>query len=276
MNMEITAFYEPESFTWTYLLADRSSGKAAIIDPVWVYDPVSGMANTAHTDEILKVVEDNGMVLEWILETHTHADHLSSAGYIRNATGAKLAIGHGVHEVQKTFVKIFNLDNVPTDGSQFDRLLFNGDVITLGSLDVRVMETPGHTNDSMTYVCGDVAFIGDTLFAPDYGTARCDFPGGDAALLFDSIARIHALPAQTRLHLCHDYPSKEATPRSVVTVAESLAQNIHARAGTSRESYVEMRTTRDAQLSLPRLIFASIQVNIRGGEAPATDRNGVS
>ena len=274
--MEITPFYEPESFTWTYLLADSSSGKAVIIDPVWVYDLVSGMADTAFTDNILGFAKERGYIIEWTLETHAHADHLSSACYIRDVTGAQIAIGNGICDVQKTFVRVYNLDDVPTDGSQFDRLLADGDVIQLGSLEIRVMGTPGHTSDSVTYRCENAAFIGDTLFAPGYGTARCDFPGGDAALLFDSIARIHALPQETLLHLCHDYPTEGADPVSVVTVAESLQNNIHARAGTSREDYIEMRTTRDTQLSLPKLIFPSIQVNIRAGEAPAGDSNGAS
>ena len=276
MTLDITSFYEPESFTWSYLVADTDSGSAAIIDPVWVYDMVSGMADTTHTDGILATATQCGYVVEWVLETHAHADHLSSAGYIRGRTGAKVAIARGICAVQETFVKVFNLQNVAVDGSQFDQLLAEGDVIRLGSLEIRVMETPGHTSDSVTYLAGDAAFIGDTLFAPDFGTARCDFPGGDAALLYDSISRIHALPPATRLHLCHDYPPKGQQPTSVVTVAESLGKNIHAKAGTSRADYIEMRTSRDAQLSLPKLIFPSLQVNIRAGDSPPADDNGAS
>jgi glyoxylase-like metal-dependent hydrolase (beta-lactamase superfamily II) len=274
--MKITPFYESESFTWSYLLADPQSGKAAIIDPVWVYNPVSGIADTAFTNKILDHANEHGYTIEWVLETHAHADHLSSAVYIREKTGARVAIGRGICAVQETFVKVYNLTDVAIDGSQFDRLLTEGDVLSLGNLEINVMETPGHTSDSVTYLCRDAAFIGDTLFAPGYGSARCDFPGGDAALLFDSISRIHSLPAETRLHLCHDYPAKGDEPTSVVTVADSLENNIHARAGTSREAYIDMRTTRDAQLSLPKLIYPAIQVNIRAGSAPAQDSNGAT
>lgn len=274
--MRITPFYEPESFTWTYLLADPDAGKAAIIDPVWVYDPVTGRADTGFTDQVLDAASEQGLEVDWVLETHAHADHLTSAAYIRERTGARIACGHGIRQVQETFVKVFNLSGVATDGSQFDRLLAEGDVLSLGSLEIHVMETPGHTNDSVTYVCGDAAFIGDTLFAPGYGTARCDFPGGDAALLFDSIERIHALPPGTRLHLCHDYPREGKEPVSVVTVAESRQHNIHASAGTTREEFVNMRTGRDAQLGLPKLIYPSVQVNICAGAAPGLDSNGAA
>lgn len=276
MTPEITPFYEPESATWSYLVADSDSGSAAIIDPVWVYDPVSGIANPEHSNGILDAAKGRGYTLEWVLETHAHADHLSAAGHIRRCTGAKIAIGRGICAVQQTFAGVFTLEDVATDGSQFDRLLVEGDVIHLGGLEVRVMETPGHTSDSVTYLAGDAAFIGDTLFAPDYGTARCDFPGGDAGLLYDSIARIHALPDATRLHLCHDYPAQGAEPTSVVTVAESRNRNIHTKAGTNRAAYIEMRTRRDAQLSLPKLIFASLQVNIRAGDSPPAEGNGAA
>jgi len=274
VNPQITPFYEPESCTWTYLLAAAEGGAAAIIDPVWVYDPVTGVADTVFTDGVLDAAGEAGLDIEWVLETHAHADHLSSGAYIRDRTGAKIGIGRGICSVQENFVKVFNLDGVATDGSQFDRLLGEGDTIRLGSLEIRVMETPGHTSDSVTYVCGDAAFVGDTLFAPGYGTARCDFPGGDAALLYDSIGRIHALPGDTRLHLCHDYPKKGEDPVSVVTVAESLAGNIHAGSGTTREEFVAMRTARDAQLGLPKLIYPSVQVNICAGAAPFVDSNG--
>lgn len=276
MSMEVTSFYEPESSTWTYLLADTSSGKALIIDPVWVYNPISGNTDTAFTDEILGIANSRGYSIEWVLETHTHADHLSSACYIGDKTGARIAIGKGICDVQKTFVKMYKLDDVPVDGSQFNRLLNDGDIVQLGNLEIRVMETPGHTSDSITYLCENAAFIGDTLFAPDFGTARCDFPGGDAERLFDSIARIHALPEETLLYLCHDYPADGAAPVNIVTVAESLAGNIHAKAGTDRDEYIEMRNARDAKLSLPELIYPAIQINIRAGNAPLADTNGAS
>ncbi len=276
MSMEVTSFYEPESSTWTYLLADTSSGKALIIDPVWVYNPISGNTDTAFTDEILGIANSRGYSIEWVLETHTHADHLSSACYIGDKTGARIAIGKGICDVQKTFVKMYKLDDVPVDGSQFNRLLNDGDIVQLGNLEIRVMETPGHTSDSITYLCENAAFIGDTLFAPDFGTARCDFPGGDAERLFDSITRIHALPEETLLYLCHDYPADGATPVNIVTVAESLAGNIHAKAGTDRDEYIEMRNARDAKLSLPELIYPAIQINIRAGNAPLADTNGAN
>lgn len=276
MTLKITSFYEPESCTWSYLVADTDSESAAIIDPVWVYDPVSGIASPDHSNGILDAAKEQGYKLEWVLETHAHADHLSSASHIRRCTGAKIAIGRGICAVQRTFANVFRLEDMATDGSQFDRLLVEGDVIRLGGLEIRVMETPGHTGDSVIYLAGDAAFIGDTLFTPDYGTARCDFPGGDAGLLYDSIARIHALPESTRLHLCHDYPAQGAEPTSVVTVAESRNKNIHIKAGTSRAAYIEMRTKRDAQLSLPKLIFASLQVNIRAGDSPPVEENGAA
>jgi len=275
-GMQISPYYEPESGTWTYLLADSGSGEAAIIDPVWVFDPVSGQADTAFTDRILDEAAGQGLVLRWVLETHAHADHLSSAGHIRARTGARVAIGCGITSVQENFIRVFGLQGLPADGSQFDRLLAQGDVLRLGALEIQVMETPGHTSDSLTYLVGDAAFIGDTLFAPAYGTARCDFPGGDAAQLYESITRIHALPPQTRLHLCHDYPADGAEPRSVVTVAESCSANIHVRDGIAREAFVRMREERDGELKRPRLIYPSLQVNIRAGQAPEQEANGTS
>lgn len=276
MALDITSFYEPESFTWTYLVADTDCGSAVIIDPVWVFNAVTGIADTTFTDGVLACAEERGFTVKWVLETHAHADHLSSACHIRAATGARIGVGRGICEVQKTFAGIFNLDDVPTDGSQFDRLFGEGDIIELGGLEIRVMETPGHTSDSISYLVEDAAFIGDTLFAPAFGTARCDFPGGDAAQLYDSIQRIHALPPATRLHLCHDYPATGEQPVSVVTVEQSLHHNIHAKAGTGRADYVKMRATRDAQLSLPKLIFPALQVNIRAGDAPPGESNGAA
>ena len=275
MTVEITPSYEPESGTWTYLLADPAQSAAAIIDPVWVFDPVSGRVSTQLIDALLNIAQQRNYRIEWVLETHAHADHLSSAGYIREKTGARIAIGRGICAVQKTFTRVFNLTDVATDGSQFDRLLDDGDIIPLGSLSIRVLATPGHTGDSITYVVEDAAFIGDTLFAPRYGTARCDFPGGNASDLFDSIQRIHGLPDTTRLFLCHDYPKEGAQPVNVVPVSESRQNNIHAKTGTEREAYISMRTERDARLSLPRLILPALQVNIRAGSGPLADDNGV-
>ena len=275
MTVEITPSYEPESGTWTYLLADPVQSVAAIIDPVWVFDPVSGRVSTQLIDALLNIAQQRNYRIEWVLETHAHADHLSSAGHIREKTGARIAIGRGICAVQKTFTRVFNLKDVATDGSQFDRLLDDGDIMPLGSLDIRVMATPGHTGDSITYVVEDAAFIGDTVFAPRFGTARCDFPGGNASDLFDSIQRIHGLPDTTRLFLCHDYPKEGAEPVNMVPVCESRQNNIHVKTGTDRQAYVSMRTERDARLSLPRLILPALQVNIRAGSGPLADANDV-
>jgi glyoxylase-like metal-dependent hydrolase (beta-lactamase superfamily II) len=214
--------------------------------------------------------------VDWVLETHAHADHLSAGALIRSRTGAKIGASRGICEVQKTFKKIYNLSGLKTDGSQFDRLLVEGDLVKVGELDIRVMETPGHTDDSVTYLVEDVAFIGDTLFAPNFGSARCDFPGGDAGKLFDSIQRIYNLPDSTRLFLCHDYPPDGKEPRSMVTLEESKAKNIHVVSDTTREAYVEMRETRDAQLKLPKLILPAIQVNVMAGAPPPAEDNGHS
>jgi glyoxylase-like metal-dependent hydrolase (beta-lactamase superfamily II) len=273
--MKIHSFYEPDSGTWTYLLADPSEKAAAVIDPVWVFDPVSGATDSAFIDQVLARADHEEYRVKWVLETHAHADHLTAAGLIRQRTGAKIACGRGICDVQKIFAKVFNLTDIETDGSQFDRLLEEGDVITLGELALHVIETPGHTSDSISYLAGDAAFVGDTLFAPSFGTARCDFPGGDAGDLYDSISRLHALPGETRIFLCHDYPGADAKPLSQITVAQSRAENIHIGPDTSRSEYIAMRTLRDSQLGLPRLILPSLQVNILGGAAPRTDSNGV-
>jgi len=274
--MEIKAFYEPDSGTWTYLLADSSKKAAAIIDPVLVFDPVSGQAETDFINQVLEVTEQAGYRIEWVLETHAHADHLTAADLVRQRTGAKIACSLGICGVQKNFTRVFNMTDTATDGSQFDRLLVEGDVIKLGRLDIKVMETPGHTGDSISYLVRDAVFIGDTLFAPAFGSARCDFPGGDAAQLYDSIARLYQLPENTRMFLCHDYPKEGEKPLSKITVGESLRKNIHFNEKTTKPEFVAMRTTRDRQLGLPRLIFPSLQVNIQAGVVPGTDTNGVT
>jgi glyoxylase-like metal-dependent hydrolase (beta-lactamase superfamily II) len=274
--MEIESFYEPESGTWTHLLADSSEKIAAIIDPVWVFDPVSGMADTSFIDKVLAAAERAGYRVEWVLETHAHADHLTAADIVRQRNGAKIACGRGICGVQENFARVFNMTDSATDGSQFDRLLEEGDVIRLGQLEVRVMETPGHTGDSITYLAENAAFIGDTLFTPAFGSARCDFPGGDAAQLFDSIMKLYDLPEETRLFLCHDYPGAGKEPVRDITVKESRLENIHITAETTKAEFVAMRTNRDRQLGLPRLILPSLQLNIRAGAAPQTDSNGVT
>jgi glyoxylase-like metal-dependent hydrolase (beta-lactamase superfamily II) len=211
-----------------------------------------------------------------VLETHAHADHLSAAERVKRQTGAKTACGRGICGVQKNFARVFNMEQTPTDGSQFDRLLVEGDGIQLGRLKIEVIETPGHTGDSVTYLAGDAAFIGDTLFAPAFGTARCDFPGGDAGQLYDSIKKLYQLPGETRLFLCHDYPKEGEKPVKEVTVKQSQQTNIHLNADTTRSEFVAMRTARDSQLGLPRLIFPSLQVNILAGATPAAESNGVT
>jgi len=275
-TMEIKSFYEPESGTWTHLLADPIDKKAAIIDPVWVFDPVSGRVDATFIEQVLAQAKSAGYAVEWVLETHAHADHLTAANLVRQRTGAKIACGQGICDVQKNFTRVFNMKDTPTDGSQFDRLLTGGDVIKLGQLEVHVMETPGHTGDSVTYRAGNAAFIGDTLFSPALGSARCDFPGGCAGQLFDSIRNLYQLPGDTRLFLCHDYPGKGEKPLSQVTVAESMERNIHVGAETSREEFVALRTQRDKHLGLPKLILPSLQVNILAGAPPEPDSNGVS
>lgn len=276
MGLEIIPFFENQSFTWTYLVADSDSGEAVVIDPVWVYDPVTGRADDSFTDRIMDRAQERGWTIRWVLETHAHADHLSAAGLVRERTGAGIAIGRGITKVQETFRRVYDLEGLACDGSQFDRLLVEGDELALGERTLRVMETPGHTSDSVTYVIEDAAFIGDTLFAPGYGTARCDFPGGDAGKLFDSIQRIYALPGDTRLFLCHDYPGEGKEPRMMVTVEESRSANIHIQADTRKGAFVEMRTARDAKLNMPKLILPAIQVNVIGGLAPPAGANGVS
>jgi glyoxylase-like metal-dependent hydrolase (beta-lactamase superfamily II) len=276
MSMEILPHYEPESGTWSYVLLDRRDRTAALIDPVWVYDPVSGLCDATFVESLLACVDAHRCRLEWVLETHAHADHLTAADFVRRRTGARIAIGRGICTVQETFSRVFGYSDLATDGRQFDRLVAEGDVIALGGLEIRVLETPGHTSDSVTYRVGDAAFVGDTLFAPHYGTARCDFPGGDAGALYDSIVRLHGLPDGTRLYLCHDYPEGDQEPVCMVPVEVSRATNQHIGPATRRIEFIEMRTRRDAGLGLPRLILPSVQFNVRAGAAPPPADNGVS
>lgn len=276
----VKSFFEPESFTWSHVVVDEATGHAAIVDPVWVYDPVTGQVDESFTGTLLDTVNSAGWNLDWVLETHAHADHLSSGALVRARTGAPLVIGAGIRGVQKNFAKVYHLEDFPADGRQFDRLVRDGDTLALGKLTISVMETPGHTGDSVTYLVGDAAFVGDTLFAPRYGTARCDFPGGDAERLYDSIQALHALPDDTRLFLCHDYPPGDEAPIAVMSVAESRRDNIHvgtaAGSAPDKGDFVAMRRSRDAKLGLPRLILPSLQVNIRGGAAPEPEGNGAA
>lgn len=274
----VETFYHEETHTFSYLVADPATRRAAVIDPVLDYCAVSGRTSTESVDELLDRVTERGLNVAWILETHAHADHVTAAEYLQERTGAPIGIGAGIREVQGTFRRAFNLGaDFPCDGSQFDRLFSDGDGFSIGELPVRVMAVPGHTDDSIAYRVGDDAvFVGDTLFRPDYGSARCDFPGGDAGRLYDSVRRLFELPPETRLYLCHDYPADAAEPRSVTTVAEQREHNRHLRDGISREEFVAMREERDAGLGLPRLIIPAIQINVRAGRLPPAEGNGVS
>jgi glyoxylase-like metal-dependent hydrolase (beta-lactamase superfamily II) len=260
---------------------DPTCGRAAIFDPVLDYDPVSGRTSRVFAERLLDVVRGAGLTVEWLIETHVHADHLSAAPYLRDQVGGNLGIGERIVDVQQAFGHVFNTEEqFPRDGSQFDRLFRDGDVYYIGTMQGRVMHTPGHTPACTTHVIGDAAMVGDTLFMPDYGTARCDFPGGDAGALYRSIQRILALPDETRLFLCHDYPvaGREGGPCCETTVAAERAANIHvgAAAGADEDSFVRMRQARDSTLSLPRLMVPAVQVNMRAGAMPPPETNGVS
>ena len=269
---DATAFFDDATFTVSYVVAD--SGHAVIIDPVLDFDPASGRTSTASADAIVEFVGNKGFEVDWILETHVHADHLSGAPYLRDMLGGQVGIGREVTAVQETFKSVFNLADLATDGQQFDRLFDDGDTFELGAVPCRVLQTPGHTPACVTYVIGDAAFVGDTLFMPDFGTARTDFPGGDAGQLYDSIQKVFALPPDTRLYMCHDYKAPGRDEYAWLTsVEEQRESNIHIGKGASRDEFIAMREGRDAQLGMPKLILPSIQVNIRAGELPAPEGN---
>ena len=270
---EVESFFHKDTGTWTHVVHDLEV--AAIVDPVLDYDAAAARTATASADALLAFVRQQGLRVAWILETHAHADHLSAAGYLHDATGAPVAIGRGITGVQAHFKQVFGLgDDFMPDGSQFDRLLDDGDALPLGPLTLRALATPGHTRDSLTYIVGDAAFVGDTLFAPDIGTARCDFPGGDAADLYASIRRILALPASTRLFLCHDYPPPSRTPWRETTIACETQENVHVGGGVGEAEFIARRRARDATLPVPRLLLPALQVNIRGGRLPPADHHG--
>jgi len=276
-DLRIQHFYHQPTGTLSYVVSDNGSRKAAIIDPVLGFSVVSGRTDRGPAQQLLDYLAEHRLELEWILETHAHADHLSAAQLIKREAGGMVGIGEGIRSVQEHFQGVFNLKSpFRPDGSQFDRLFAEGDVFMLGGIECRVLGTPGHTSDSITYVIGDAAFVGDSLFMPDFGTARCDFPGGDAALLYDSIQKLFSLPAGTRLFMCHDYPPETRGLRYEVTIEEQQQANIHVGGGKSRDEFVRMRTERDATLNLPALILPSIQVNIRAGLLPGPEDNKVS
>jgi glyoxylase-like metal-dependent hydrolase (beta-lactamase superfamily II) len=276
-GVDIDAFFHEATNTVSYLVADPATRRAAIVDPVLDYDHRSGRASAHSADAILRAATQRALHIEWILETHAHADHLSAAPYLRTKTAARVGIGEHIRDVQAIFRPVFNLDDVSGDGSEFDHLFRNGETFRVGELEVRVLHTPGHTPACVSYQVGDAVFVGDTLFMPDYGTARADFPGGSASSLYRSIHRLLELPDETRLFMCHDYkaPGRERYAW-MSTVAEQKARNVHIHEGVSESEFVEMRKARDATLAAPTLLLPSIQVNIRAGRLPRAESNGVS
>jgi glyoxylase-like metal-dependent hydrolase (beta-lactamase superfamily II) len=274
----IASFFDPATFTVTYVVHDPATGEAAIIDSVLDFDPASGRTATLSADKVIDHVTSHNLKVTWLLETHAHADHFSAAPYLQEKLGGKIAIGAEITAVQQVFGKLFNAGTgFERDGSQFDALFRDGDTFTIGTLPVTVMHVPGHTPACIAYVVGDAVFVGDTMFMPDYGTARADFPGGDARTLFRSLRRILALPPETRLFMCHDYLPKGRTAYVwETTVAAEREGNIHAHDGITEDEFVMMREARDATLDMPRLILPSVQVNMRAGHLPPPEDNGVT
>ena len=275
-NPLVQHFFDEPTNTFSYVVSDPDSNACAIIDSVLDFDYAAGKTDVRSANEIIDYVQEKGLKVEWIIETHVHADHLSAAPYLHTELGGKTGIGAHIVEVQEIFGKAFNAGTeFARDGSQFDALFKEGDHFRIGTLDGRVLHTPGHTPACLTYVIGDAAFVGDTLFMPDYGTARCDFPGGDARTLYQSIQKVLALPSETRIFLCHDYkaPDREEF-QHMTTVAEQRRNNIHVHEGISEDDFVKMRTERDATLDMPRLILPSVQVNMRAGHMPPAEDNG--
>lgn len=272
---EVTGFFDPATNTISYVVKDPASDACAIVDSVMDIDYAAGRISYAHADEIIAFVEKNRLRVEWLIETHVHADHLSAAPYIQGRLGGKLGIGANITVVQETFGKIFNEGTeFQRDGSQFDRLFEDGDTYTIGTMRAFAMHTPGHTPACMTHVIGDAAFVGDTLFMPDGGSARADFPGGDAGTLYDSIQKVLALPDEMRLFMCHDYGPNGRDIQWETTVGAEKAHNVHVGGGATREAFIKFRTERDATLDMPKLIIPSLQVNMRAGELPPPDESG--
>lgn len=272
---EVTGFFDEPTNTVSYVVKDPRSDACAIVDSVMDIDYAAGRIAYQSADTIIAFVQEHGLRVEWLIETHVHADHLSGAPYLQSKLGGKLGIGDKITVVQETFGKIFNEGTeFQRDGSQFDRLFADGDTYAIGTMTALALHTPGHTPACMTHVIGDAAFVGDTLFMPDGGTARADFPGGDAHALYHSIRKVLSLPPQTRLFMCHDYGPGGRTIRWETTVAEERAANVHVKDGVSEEEFVRMRTDRDATLGMPKLILPSIQVNMRAGELPPADASG--
>ena len=274
---QIQSVFDATTSTVTYIVHDGPGTVCAIIDPVLDYDPKSGRTRSISADKVVDFVTANELRVEWILETHAHADHLTAAPYLKGKLGGKTAIGHKITAVQQVFKQVFNLEpGFRVDGSQFDVLFEDDEVFRIGRLEARAMAVPGHTPACVAYQVGDAVFVGDTLFMPDVGTARCDFPGGDAKALYASVHRILGLPPETRLFMCHDYPPQNRSVAFETTVAAQRAANIHVRDGITEAQFVEMRTRRDATLEMPVLILPSVQINIRAGERPPSESNGIS
>lgn len=284
-RLQVESHFDPTTSTFSHILWDQVTAQCALIDSVLDYDPKSGRTDTRGADHLIERVHALGLTVQWLLETHVHADHLSAAPHLHKHLGGQLAIGAHISTVQKTFGELFNVGSgFACDGSQFDRLLHDGDHLQIGGLQVTAMHTPGHTPACMTYVVRDhsvdplrtVAFVGDTLFMPDYGTARCDFPGGSASTLFRSIQKVLALPDDTRIYLCHDYPPSDREPQCLTTVSAQKAANVHVHQGVTEAEFVSMREQRDATLSMPTLILPAVQVNMRAGQLPPAEDNGVA
>jgi glyoxylase-like metal-dependent hydrolase (beta-lactamase superfamily II) len=277
MRPDVAPFLHQPSGSWTYVVADPATRRAAVVDPVLDFDPKSGRCSCQSAEAIAARVRESGLTVDWILETHAHADRLSAAPWLQAALGGKIAIGAGIRAVQQTFRDALNLGpEFPVDGRQFDRLFADDEEFAIGSLAARAIPTPGHTSDSLSYLVGDAVFVGDSIFMPDGGTARCDFPGGSAKTLYASIQRLFALPAETRVFVCHDYGPGGREPRCQTTIAEERAANIHVREGVSEAEFVAMRARRDAGLELPALLYPAVQMNIRAGRPPPVESNGKS
>ena len=276
MNAHVEPFFDPATFTYSYVVSDPETRQCAVIDSVLDYDPASGRTSHATAQRLVDYVREQDLKVQWLLETHVHADHLSAAPYLKQQLGGRMAIGDRITVVQNTFGKLFNAGTeFATDGRQFDHLFQDEETFQVGNVPARAIHTPGHTPACMTYVIGDAAFVGDTLFMPDYGTARCDFPGGDARTLYRSIQKLFALPDETRVFMCHDYkaPGRDEFLYETTIAAES-EHNVHVHSGISEQQFVDMRTARDATLAMPTLILPSVQINMRGGELPAPESNG--
>jgi glyoxylase-like metal-dependent hydrolase (beta-lactamase superfamily II) len=277
MTVDVKAFFHKASSTWSYTVADPETRRAAVIDPALDYDAASGRSGTASAQALVEHLRGRRYNLDWILETHAHADHLSAAQFVKKEAGGRVAIGAGIVKVQQAFKSIYNLGpDFAADGSQFDHLFKDGETFSIGKLEARVMTTPGHTSDSVTYIIDDTAFVGDTLFMPDSGTGRADFPGGDAGELYDSIQKILGLPDDTRLYMCHDYAAGGREHRHETTVWDEREENIHLKGRMSRNDYVRMRSSRDKTLPVPALLLPALQVNIRAGRLPEPEANGTA